>query len=212
MIHELQPHGAVIQVLARIADDPESKARLALASTMGHGESVWVGELAYHGALAGHPVRREVTFNGFSRVDLDISGIAVEVKSSHTMRARKSSDAQRRVWWGKDLNSLMHAPNASAVTSPAVLLISVALIDAGFVIRRESPRRDYARKRPPKVKTDESAFIEGFSVAEQFLKNEGLQPVRIDMGNAKIAGSRAAVRIGAVVASVQNWSNSTGVA
>jgi hypothetical protein len=98
--------GKVEDALHVMSTDATIMSRLALASTLGHGEGVWVFEIAYQLARRGLRPRQEHALGGVKRIDLVVGEEAFEVKSSFVRFAAKNSVAETEKWFLPDAAKL----------------------------------------------------------------------------------------------------------
>jgi len=197
-VAEKTPFDIVVDVLNSVAQDPQSRDRIAQASLFSHGESAWVSESAWHAGHRGIHVAREATTGGSPRTDLVVAGAAVEFKSTFgvwAFDARANSERER--WLGPDVEKLRKC------SVPALMVITVAALGGATYHQRPRYKVDWDLKLPSVGDLTPIQILEtGVIAAERFLAPRCVAVDRVSFELGHVPAGRGQVHLAAVVGAV----------
>ena len=163
-------------------------ARLALASILGKGESVWVFEVVYQIARRGLPVRREHTVGGVGRVDLVVGDEAFEVKSSFVRFAARSPMAETEKRFLPDVTKLRRG------SARGHQLITLATLLGAHHVRFDvdTPTGDLNEWRRERES--------GLAAYRTYAAEVATGPIRhVDLGRGEVPGHGGGVQLDALL-------------
>ena len=185
---------AVVAGLAAIGHDPSGLARLAYASTFGHGESAWVQDTAYQILKMGVPaseIRRESTVGAQRMVDLLVGNTPIEFKSTFASFALNHTPAHTAQWFGRDVDKIRSAEH------DGVCVVTVAhLVDVPHQKIRFSTKKS-SKLTPDDVRRQ---ALERYSSYME--EKAGTKPVHVDLGITAGPAKRGTVQLDAIVVRV----------
>lgn len=192
------PLDIVVDVLSSVAQDPQSRDRIAQASVLSHGESAWVGECAWHAGHRGVHVARESKVENSPRTDLAINGTAIEFKSMFGVWAFDAkANSERERWLGPDIAKL------SVCTAPAVMVITIAALSETARHQRPRYKVDWDLKLASVGELTPTQILEeGVVAAQRFLESRCVTTRRISFAPGLVPGEKGEVHLAAVVAAV----------
>lgn len=185
---------AVVGGLSAIGHDPGGQARLAYASTLGHGESAWVQETAYQILKMGVPaseIRRESTVGTQRMVDLRIGNIPIEFKSTFASFALNHTPAHTAQWFGRDVDKIRSAGHDGICVITVAHLVDVPHQKIKFSTRKSGDlTSDDVRRQ---------ALARYGSYMEE---KAGTVPLHVDLGITAGPAERGTVQLDALVVRV----------
>jgi hypothetical protein len=182
----------VVSALEAMGHSPLVLNRLALASTMGKGEAVWVFELAFQLAGQGVDARREQTVGRVHRVDLAVLGEAFEVKSSFVRFAARSTEQETDRWFDKDVAKLRKG------TAPGHQLITLATM-----LKGEHHQKTFDVGPPKDVSAVEPERGKAIQEYKAYAERVGAGPVQhVALGQGEVPGGRVSFSFDALLFSV----------
>lgn len=192
------PLDIVVDVLSSVAQDSQSRDRVAQASVFSHGESAWVSESAWHAGHRGVHVARESKVGNSPRTDLEIDGTAIEFKSTFGVWAFDSNaNTERERWLGPDVAKL------SCCTAPSVMVITVAALGATARHQRPGYKVDWDLELASVGELAPTQILEaGVVAAQRFLEPRCVTTRRISFVPGLVPGDNGEIHLAAVVAAV----------
>lgn len=185
----------VAALVRQVGHDRESLQRIAFASTLSHGESAWVTEMAWQAYTLRMHVARETNIGGIPRVDLAVNGTAIEFKATFGgWTLAEPTATERRQWLGADIDKLRHA------TVPAVVVVSVAALGPG--VTHQQPRFKVESSHPRQAGRPPQSVLEaGVRAVTATLTEAGCLHVRhVQLPSATV--NTGDVLLGAVLGAV----------